>query len=262
MLTPWGRLTLQSGKPRMDEDVASNILFYTPFERDEVEIGLPLSTRNGIFDVFLNCDGDLSLMGPWVNNRPLVDKMKINGLYFNVDLKALYLGSVNINEGICKWQTRPAHKPYGCNNELGVFNAYNRLPFTAINRNSNEQWNYASSGLRYADNSNLWRINWIDGLGDVFCQGKYEVSVAGANLSAAAATVGVGLDQDTYPINWDGALQQAAVNNTALGIPVAGTNWTNGSVGRHFWQAMEQSTNVPITFYGNNFACLTIELNI
>ncbi len=263
-MKPWGRLTLESNKIRMGDDVTSGFIFYTPFEcNDYKEQAIPLKDLNdGLYDCFLDKNNVFILGCQWPNKTtPAYPRPYKNGLYFT-ETGLLYVGTIHVANEICKWQTRPRPEPYGCNNELGIFNVYNRLPFTAINRNSNEQWNYASSELRYADNSNLFRINWVDGIGDVFCQGKYESSIAGQNLNAAAATIGVGFDQDAYPINWDGALQQAAVNNTALGVPLSGTNWTNGSIGRHSWQAMEQSTNVPITFFGNNFACLTINLSL
>jgi len=260
-----GRLSLQSNKLRMDDDVTSSMLYYMPFDsNDFTQIPLALNgiKKGNLYDVYL--DGtSLILTDPWLNNStPSIARVPCGTLYFDSS-ERLYLGTIHaIEDDFVKWQTRPVATAYGCNNELGLFNAYNRLPVEAINRNLNTTWNYASSSLRLADNSNRFRINWVDGLGDVCCKGVYLASVAGANSSAAAATIGVGLDQDSYPLNWDGALEQAALNNTASGIPLRGTNWVNGIIGRHFWQAIEQSTSVPISFYGNNFACLTIELSV
>lgn len=264
-MKPWGRLTLQSGNPRMGVDVSSNVLYYTPFENnDHCELSLSLTgiVAGNLYDVYL--DGStLFLTLPWSSaTTPSAERSLQGGLYFD-GAGYLYLGTIYAAANdIVKWQIRPPAASYGCNNDLGVFNAYNRLPFTAINRDSNTSWVYANSGLRYADNSNLFRINWVDGIGDVFCEGCYETSVAGTSSNPAAATVGVGLNQNAYPINWDGALEQAALNNNHIGIPLRGTNWTNGLIGRNNWQAMEQSTEVDIGFFGNNFACLTIKLSI
>lgn len=262
-MKPWGRLTLQSGKARMDNDVSAEYIYYTPFEdmrHDEISLYIGGAPMSGLCDVYLTPYNNLEITDPWrVNSKPLLPRLKKGGLWFNGS-EDLYIGTILIIEGRCSWEPRPTPQPNGTNNMLGVFNAYNRLPVTAICRDTTSSWQYASDGIRYANNSNLNRISWVDGLGDVFCQGRYECSVAGANLSPAAATVGVGLDYNSYPLNWNGSLEQAALNNNAIGMPVAGTDWTNGSMGLHSWQAMEQSTNVPINFYGNNFMCLTAEL--
>lgn len=264
-MKPWGRLTLQSGNPRMGLDVASSALYYTPFENqshDEIYLSLAGIVAGNLYDVYLNED-TIYLTDPWPDAAtPSLERCMYRGLYFNSS-EHLYIGTIYaIANDTVKWQIRPVAQSYGCNNELGVFNAYNRLSFTAINRDTNSMWEYANSGLRYADNSNLFRINWVDGLGDVFCEGCYETSVAGVSNNSAAATVGVGLNQNSYPINWDGFLEQAALNSTHMGIPLKGKNWTNGSIGRNNWQAMEQSTDESIQFFGNNFACLTIKLSI
>ena len=198
-MTPWGRLTLQSGNPRMDLDVTSNALYYTPFENqcyDEIYLSLVGIVAGNLYDVYLDEDS-IYLTPSWINaTTPSIERTKFRGLYFNAS-DHLYLGTIHaIANDTVKWQIRPNASAYGCNNELGVFNAYNRLPFTAINRDTNSMWEYANSGLRYADNSNLFRINWVDGLGDVCCEGCYETSVAGVSNNAAAATVGVGLNQE------------------------------------------------------------------
>lgn len=247
----------------MDLDVTSSTLYYLPFQNNNfsaISLSLIGIEEGGLYDV--NLDGNYLVLTPWDGDTPPVDsRTPSGGLYFNNDY--LYLGTIYaIQDDVVKWQTHPTPSSYGCNNELGLFNAYNRLPVIAINEDLNTEWQYNSSGLRFADNSNLFRINWIDGLGDVFCEGEYQVSVAGLSSSAAAATVGVGLDQGEYPLCWNGGFQQAALNGTALGMPVSGKFWTNGSIGRHFWQAIEQSTNVAIGFFGNDFACLIARLSI
>ena len=265
----WGRLTLQSNKPRMDANVSSSMLYYTPFENNDfAQLSLSLTgiIAGNLYDIYLNLSNNtLFLTDSWVNNStPYIGRAQDGGLYFDEHYSSnLYLGTARaISDNTAAWQLRPNHAAYGTNNELGLFNAYNRLFVTAICRDSTSYWDYANAGLRFANNSNNNRINWVDGIGDAACCGRYQVSIAGVNSSAAAATVGAGLDQDSYPINWDGMLPQGAMNNNTTGMDIVGKNWTNGLIGRHSWQAIEQTTNVPITFFGNNFMCLTATLEV
>lgn len=249
----WGRLTLQSGKPRMDEMISSSVIYYTPFNTTEYsELSLDISSiiANNIYDIFLTANV-LSLR-QW-------DTVTKRGY----DLLTTYIGSIYAaNNGVVKWQTKLIPSAYGTNNQLGVYNAYNKISVTAICRDLNSSWQYGSSGLRYADNSNQFRINWLDGQGDVFCEGCYEVSMAGIGNNSVAATVGVGLNQNSYPINWGGVLPQAACINGNTGMQIRGYDSTNGVLGWNNWQAIEQTTSKPVTFFGNNFAALTIRLSI
>lgn len=262
----WGRLSLQSNKARMDEDVASNNIYYVPFESnlyEEISLSLSGIKAGNLYDIYIDMSMHLFISNPWLDNITPSVKKNLKGGFYLDEKNNLYLGTIYASlDDTVKWQVRPQAQPNGCNNELGLFNAYNRLPFVAINRNSNSIWQYDSPTLRYADNSNLFRIYWVDGIGDVFCEGTYSASVAGTNNSPAAATIGVGLDQEAYPLHWDGYLEQAAMNNNHIGIPLKGTNWINGIIGRHSWQAIEQGTPIPIQFFGNNFACLTLRLSV
>ena len=269
---PWGRLTLQSGKPRMDSNVSSNILYYTPFENNEfMELSLNMAGQihlGKLYDVYTDSNfSGLSLSAPWLNSTtPAEARVQDRGLWFHASNGKLYLGTIYCsNNNFVKWQTRLTPTPYGTNNDLGVFNAYNRLSVTATCRDLNAEWQFAGNGaLRFADNSNMFRINWVDGLGDVFCEGTYLTSVAGVlNAGPAAATVGVQLNADYPNLNLGtGTLEQSAMNHHFIGMSLRGTDYTNGNLGRNYWQAIEQSTAVPIGFFGNNFACLTAKLEL
>lgn len=266
----WGRLTLQSGKPRMGKDVSSSTLYYTPFDCDEVELSISLNgiLSGKLYDVYMDLNSSTLFLGAaWANGVPPIAREQRNGLWYELGNYAkLYLGTIYASaNNTVKWQTYPTPVSYGCNNDLGVFNAYNRLPVNAVNRDLNTSWQFAGGGaLRFADNSNLFRINWVDGLGDVFCEGTYLVSVAGVlNAGPAAATVGVQLNAAYPNLNLGaGGLEQAAMNSQFIGMSLRGTDCIYGNLGRNYWQAIEQSTNAPIGFFGNNFACLTAKLEL
>lgn len=258
-MKPWGKLTLQSGRAKMLGNAYNNVLYYSPYEcNNNAEISVPLNDmlKGYLYDVYLNLSNDsLFIVHFDINLR-----VSSGGLYYLNTGACLFLGTVYCYaDGQCAWEPY-RNSPYGGDNILGVFNAYNRTPVLAINRNTNSQWQYANEGIRYADNSNLFRISWVDGLGDVYCRGKYEVSVSGVNGNPSAATVGVGLDYSGYPLNWNGLLPQSAMISEHEGMQISGWDHTDGSPGLHSWQAMEQTTQVPVNFFGNNFACLTAEL--
>jgi len=259
-MNAWGRLTLQSGCARMGQDVASNIIYYTPFENDsnrEIAFTLNNTGPNCIYDIFLTPQGQLTdlIWSPTGLQHP---KTKQGGLWYSPE-GWLYVGTIRTKTAnTVYWQPQPSYASGGTNNELGVFNAYNRLPTIAVCRDSNSIWHNSNPGYSLADNSPNFRINWLDGLGDVACRGNYTCSVAGDSTNAAALTVGVSLNGST----WNGLLPQGAMNNNSIGMQISGWNMTHGSVGAHYWQAMEQSTPVPVTVFGNNFAALTAELCI
>lgn len=270
----WGRLTLQSGKPRMGADIVSSTLYYTPFETNaNTELSVSLaSLAAGLYDVYLN-GASLALTPAWTNNAtPSVARVKDGGLWKDAAGR-LYLGTVYIHAtGQCKWQPKPAPANFGPANVLGVFNAYNRLPVHAVcqdtaslnwsNAPEQNSWLHQSSGIRFANNSSNNRIYWVDGIGDAQCTGRYQVSysaIAAYNGQPAACTVGVGLDT-VYPANWWGLLSQGASNHSAVGGLIDGKDTTLGAIGLHYWQALEQSTSVPIMFYGNNFMQLSADL--
>ena len=261
----WGRLTLQSDMPIMNDNIVGTMLYYTPYQTDdcsEISISLAEVVAGYTYDVFINVSlaPTLHLIQNWSGNTRLSPLSKERGLYYSQD-GLLYLGSVySIVNGQVLWQPRNNPAPGGSYNQLAVYNAYNRLPVTAICRNSNTQWEYASYAVRQADNSNLFSIYWLDGLGDVHSNGRYTCSISGSSNSAAALTCGVGLDVHAAPFGWDGLLPQGAMTSGQVGMQIMGENWTGGIMGIHSWSALEQGTPVPINVFGNNFACLTAQV--
>ena len=274
---PCGRLTLVSGQPIVHGDLVSGTVYYTPYicgtvpawsgaawvdvPLGEISVSLAGTTAGEIRDVFYSA-GSLELGAPWTSDtQRSVTVYQSSGTWTNANWQT-YLGTVLITEnGQTRLQTKPAPVSYGANNVLGLWNAYNRIRVLAVNRNLNTSWSYASEGLRFANNSAQFSITWIDGLGQSISSCRYVSNVAGLSTKPAAATVGCGLDQYSYPINWNGFLSQAALESTHVGMIGEGSDMTV-LIGKHRWNAMEQSTDVPILFYGNNFSALSVELEM
>lgn len=276
---PCGRLTLASGKPIMPlGDLVSSTIYYTPYicgtvpawngaawvDTPFVELSLSLSgsVAGEIRDIFY-VSGVLELGAPWSGNEQRsVPVYMVQGGWVTPSGKT-YLGTVYITEnGQTRFQTKPAPQWYGSNNRLGVWNAYNRVWVRAVNRDLAPLWGYGASSIRFANNSEYLSVTWVDGLAQSTSHCRYISSVAGQNASPAAATVGCGLEQYSYPLNWNGFLGQAALNSTALGMAVEGSDMTDGRLGKRRWNAQEQSTGITILFYGNNFSALIVDVEM
>lgn len=277
---PQGRLTLQANKPVMDGvDISSSCIYYEPYIGNTIPAWTGLAFADAVFspltlslaglpaekiyDVLF--DGtDLVHSAAWSSLYTRAEAIELRqGVWCAALSNYTYLGSVYLNStGQTQFQTKPAPVAYGTNNLLGLWNAYNRVPVHAICRDSITTWQYASSGVRYVNNSDRWRIWWLDGLAQSGVCASYRTSVAGLTTGAAAATVAALLDA-TYPLGFQGGeLSQAAMNNSATGMMLEGDNVTPPLLGLHSYQAGEQSTNIAMGFYGNDFSRLAIQLDM
>lgn len=236
-----GNLTFVSGNPYMGgvDDLTASTIYYTPSEGDKVpqpsgggyvgttfsELSLALNSSDHLadnpYDLFIaTVSGTLVLgSGPaWSSATTRIAGIHMDGAVYSNSATmplvhsggtasipagdAVYVGTfLATANGQTKWQPKPAPAAYGVSAVLGLYNAYNQRPVFAVNRDSNTSWAYANAGVRYADNSNAWYIKFIDGLGKCKSRGRYQASIAGANSSAAAATIGALFDQDNYPLN-------------------------------------------------------------
>lgn len=271
-MKPWGRLSLQSNKWRMDDNIWSNVIYYVPFDNDDYDyLSLNLFTagavQGNIYDVYLDTGtgaGNLLVMGSaWINSlTPSELRIPRRGLFYNT-VGNLYLGSFYTEEpSTVRWQTRLNPTDTWVANELGLYNAYNKVEFTAINRSTDGGWTYDSNSPRYANNTSRFRVYWVDGLGDVSSEATYNTSVQGFNGTPAAATVGVGLDGDLNINGSTGRLEQAALESVHSCIGVEGANWFSGLLGRHFWQAVEETGTNTIQFIGCNYGMMIVKLFI
>ena len=125
---------------------------------------------------------------------------------------------------------------------LGVFNAYNRVKVAAQTRDTTSSWTYTTTTWRSMNNSNSNRINYIDGLTEVYAKSSLGVAwggntmyVIGVNRDSTSATPTVIRDL------WNPAGASALSIDTRF-VP---------SLGFHYLQAMEwDSGGGTSTAYG------------
>src|SRR2546423_9813873 len=121
--------------------------------------------------------------GTWTNTASMALQLS-SGTVTAPANQATYLGSFYAtSNGHTKFQMKPSPSSYGSANMLGLWNAYNRIPIVAVNRDLNTSWSYANSGLRFADNSAAFHISWVDGLAQSQSHCRYISNVAGQNPS-------------------------------------------------------------------------------
>lgn len=226
-------------------------------------LSLSGTVAGSIHDIFAPAGGGSMFLGPaWASYvTRSVPVEKYLGVWCDAARNTL-LGSVYITAaGETKWQARPLPCPYGPCNILGISNVYNRVSVRALCRDSTETWQYFASSVRYANNSDRWRIYWLDCLGLGVVRARYKTSLAGTSSAAAAATVGAILDPVGYPLTLTGGeLEQFAMNSQWIGGVVAGDGFATALQGLHCYQAAEQSTNIAVSFFGNDFSALTVDV--
>lgn len=279
-MSPQGRLTLQAGRPIMDAlDIAAQTVYYTPYIGDTIPLwdgakfvdsafvdsGLPLAgtIAGKIYDIFAPAGGGAMILGAaWASLTARAHAVQMYRGVWCDESKNTLLGSVYITEnGQTRFQVSPTPVLYGTANVLGLCNAYNRERVVAICRDLSSVWQNASSAGRFADNSDRWRVYWLDSLAQSVVKASYQVSVSGNGPLPAAATVDAVLDA-AYPLHLSDGLEQAAINSTALGMGMEGNSFTQPLLGLHYYQAVEQGTEVSVTFYGNDFAALTVDVEL
>lgn len=168
--------------------------------------------------------------------------------------RATYIGTIYTT---ANGQTGMAYKPSagsgGTNNVLGVYNGYNRLPVTALNRDSTSTWPTSTVGssafetLNHGTSSGtLNRITYVDGLQQSTITGRVGVALK-TNANGVEAQVGVNLDSTTaVPTGVWGT--NASTNSI--------TNYGNDNflpqIGLHYVQAMQNlGSSGTATFFGD-----------
>jgi len=238
--TPQGRLTLVSGTPVLIADeVAQTAIYYDPYVGSTIpvwngstfintvftELTLTLNTGNHlsgkVYDVFVFLNSGtptiatspawtntttrnaaISLeQGIWTNNA-IITLINNATSYANIPAhQATYVGSfyatANGQTGVA---LKPAAATNGTNNIIGIFNAYNRVKITALNRDSTISWVYGSATWRPADNAATNAISWLDGLQQVPVRGIYDCPVSFSN-TGNVFQIGMGLNSSSATPN-------------------------------------------------------------
>lgn len=284
---PQGRLTLTSNTPVMTADAtAQSTIYYAPYQGNQIPVAGTMYSFNQIsyslsssahlsgslYDVFAYyasgavalCTGPawssgtvraaaISMSnGIWGNQASLTCTNSGGGSAISIAANnATYLGTFYAT---ANGQTGMAFKPSGVsggtNNVLGLWNAYNRVPFAAFNRDTTVSWTKTNSTWASLDASNSNRVTFVDGL----AQSTIDASVIASIYSTAnSATGGLAINLDS-------------TSATPNGIAVGQTNATPNTVvelvyreqflpvlGLHFLQAMQSDTSGigTVTYIGN-----------
>lgn len=168
-----------------------------------------------------------------------------------------YLGSFYATgNGQTGMQFAPAAASGGSNNVLALWNAYNRVDFSSIERDSTASWTYSGTVWRAVNNSNGNRITWIDGLGYSNVAASYAaIAVTGVK------TLEVGVNFDATSGTPGGIVGQEFLNSTTLLTTLAGGNTFTG-VGLHFSQSMEAMATSGGTETSFSASALTLFLSM
>ena len=142
----------------------------------------------------------------------------------------------------------PAASGSGTNNILGVWNAYNRVGFSAKARDSTTTWTYASATWRSSHNLTANRISFVDGLQQSPINGTFQCMITGS--STVTGAIGMSLDSTSAA---PATTAQLGGGTLTAGV-VAADNWP-AQLGFHFVQAMEVvPTANTCTFTGSGTA--------
>lgn len=173
--------------------------------------------------------------------------------------QATYLGTITTTAA---GQTGVALKPSaasgGTNNFVGLFNAYNRVPITAVSRDSTSSWNYASATWRQTDSSNSNRISFVDGLQVVNLIANSSVNIVFSATNCFGAT-GANLDATTGQPN---IIAQINTNSASIATTVMSKENYYPVIGLHFIQGMESAGGGTCTFFGSPYQTVSLEMEM
>lgn len=236
-----------------------------------------------LYDVFAFLDVNESLtigFGPaWTSSSArgtgagTTELARVNGLLLNANAMTLnncattyniganrgtYLGTVATTTGTAgqtAMQFEPSAAAGGTNNWLGVWNAYNRVLISSVERDANRSWSYNSGTWRVADAGGtgsglLNRITWVDGLAQSHVHATYKLGVQAA-VSGGIASVGVWFNATS---GTPGGYIASTLNNSSTGMDVvvmAEDRFVG--LGRNFVQAAE-SASTSTNYFGQNIS--------
>lgn len=174
--------------------------------------------------------------------------------------QATYLGTLDATaNGQTGMQFKPAAASGGSNNVLGLYNAYNQVLTGSFERDSTASWTYSTQTWRATNSSNSNRITYVDGLQQSQVTTACTVGSQSSAGSVVAGEVGVDLDSTTATPTLIAFFQTAAT--TGSGGNIGNTNSFAPSLGLHFLQQMEFSSNTNVVqFDANGFQALQINL--
>lgn len=277
---PQGRLTLVSGTPVMTSDqLAKSTVYYTPYIGNQLpingtqtsftEVSATLDTANflstNLYDFFIYNDSGTvrigygpSWSGPstrsasislsagfWVNTAQITLRYSVSNTTVVSALAATYVGTGYATaNGQTAMMFKPSGAAGGTNNFLGLYNAYNRVWTTSLERDNTSSWAYATPTWRAQNNSTSNRITVVDGLGQSSVWTAAQVgSVGGASQSVL---IGININSTSSVPNVAGG-----INSNAMGTMAAVQETYPPSLGLNYYQVVEYAT-ASGTFYSSS----------
>lgn len=146
----------------------------------------------------------------------------------------------------------------GCNLQVGLYNAYNRIRGIITNVDSNASWTQtAGGGFAPADGSNLFRNYWLDGLAYSFVHSRYSETLL--LHTTGSASIGTCFDCNNT-VNQGHAARTANSNAADMQVDQSGEG-TIVRLGLHYAQAVEATiaTVDADVVYGNAMLELAVE---
>lgn len=229
------------------------------------------TTASNIYDMFVWVDGTTMrcTRGPsWSTGggsavargtgAGSTELVRVNGVLMNANAisngpvaqRGVYVGTIATDgSNQLNMKMNPAAAAGGGNCRLDVWNMYNRVPVSAVSKDSTDSWNYSTATWRAANNNNSNRITAVFGLNEEAVIAQYAAQ-AQSSTTGTSASAGVGLDSTSAFSGYPGAVQLFGSYTSMLGtfIGLAGQ-------GSRFFQALEYSTaNPTTTWLGDNGA--------
>jgi hypothetical protein len=264
---------------------------------DEVSMGLDASTPHvasgSLYDVFgINNSGTLVIaVGPAWNTTAsrgtgagTTELQLRNGIWTNKNSlthawggasgttdygavsanQATYLGTLyataNGQTGVA---LKPAAAGGGSNTIVGLFNAYNSVPATAISQDNTSSWTNASASWRRTNNNSNNRVSYVDGLANIIVSTKIQAYIS-PSANSVSGQIGVILNATTgTPIS---VAQVGGGMPAGSAAVVTASDFFYPVLGFNFVQGMEaESSATAVTFLGNGppqFQMLALSLKI
>ena len=133
---------------------------------------------------------------------------------------------------------KPTAASGGAANIIGLWNAYNRVPFSALCQDSAATYGYGTNTWRAKDGSTSNRVSVVDGLGQSPITASSAQAVALFSTAVASdASVGVVVDSTSATPNAVAYSYSAA----ALDVWLKSEENFSPALGFHYYQAMENA---------------------
>ena len=266
------RLTLVSGTPVMTTDqTAKTTIYLTPYTGNRIalydgssawsvitsaEVSLSLSgyTANKNYDIWAyNNSGTLTLDSTvWTDDTTRATALAYQDgvLVKSGTTTRRYVGTIRITgtTGQTEFTIAPTAALGGTNNKLFVWNYYNRVPVTAVSRDSTDSWTYAGAAWRSANNSTSNRVSFVIGVAEHPIDALYNVVALGYNNFAYT---GVGYDI-TYAISGAPGINGIFTGTNSVAGNAISQYAVIPSAGLHYVQAVENGNgSASNTYYGD-----------